>query len=690
MLTGTVRGRWKLEDRIGKGGFGEIYISQDLKTKKYVAIKFEKIDRQKQALKLEIAVLRKLQNSIYVPRFIYCGRNLEYNYLVMELLGKNLSSLRKTRPFQRFSLATTIKLGIEMIFSIEDMHQAGFIHRDIKPSNFVLRKRRRRRTTRTNKKFQETNELSVICLIDFGLARRYRQSDGHLRPPRPKVGFRGTARYASINSHEGNELSRRDDLFSLLYLFVEFLKGELPWSQIKDKLIISKLKSKFTTVNLVKGLPKQFVSFYEHIQSLQFEDVPNYKYLRKLLTDSFIEAGYDENTKFDWELDSEHRKRDQINNGKINHQRRKKKNLKLKNYNYQQRENIKLQKMKQIKMNKKKQSNFQNNPNHNNDNEKYDDKNKLKMEDSYLSGTVVDSNQAVFSITGTKGTGTKETNTNTKKRIKKKLGKDFLAEIEKMNEIVIPSREELERRRRKKRVSKINQNINKNNNNHNQNNNNNQSNNNNANVNRKNGRAGTGVGKRNLIQEQGSMGVENEKNMHNENKKRKKKQKEGINIKYENKNIKKRKKPEEHTRNINKIQIQEEEPQPNFMESNFNHKQKEQDFFYLIEKGSRNEGYVREPDYALMIKKIEEEMEKEKEQNVQNIHKKSKRKKKKKNFPHNQNNQNGIMSIPTDREEEKKRNNKNKNNNINSNQDNNINDSDPEIIDKPCCGCNIL
>ncbi|KAJ3442201.1 tau-tubulin kinase [Anaeramoeba flamelloides] len=675
MLTGTVRGRWKLEDRIGKGGFGEIYISQDLKTKKYVAIKFEKIDRQKQALKLEIAVLRKLQNSIYVPRFIYCGRNLEYNYLVMELLGKNLSSLRKTRPSQRFSLATTIKLGIEMIFSIEEMHQAGFIHRDIKPSNFVLRKRRTRRTTRTNKKFREYNGLSVICLIDFGLARRYRQSDGHLRPARPKVGFRGTARYASINSHEGNELSRRDDLFSLLYLFVEFLKGELPWSQIKDKLIISKLKSKFTTVNLVKGLPKQFVSFYEHIQSLQFEDVPNYKYLRKLLTDSFIEAGYNENTKFDWQIDNEHRKRDQINNGKINYKRRKKKNSKHTKYNYQQRENIKLQQIKQIQMNKKKQSNFQNKNNYNHNNEKYENKNKLKIEDNYLSGTVVDSNQAVFSITATKGTGSKETNTNKKKHIKKKLGKDFLDEIEKMNEIVIPSREELERRRRrrKKGVTNINQN-----------------NNNNGNG---NGRRGNGVGKKKFTQERGIMKIENEKNKNIENQRREKRKKQDMNVKYESKNLKKRQNHDQQTRNLNKIKIQEQEPQPNFMEKKFNHNHKEQDFFYLIEKGSRNEGYVREPDYALMIKKIEEEMEKEKEkeQNVQNIHKKSKRKKKKKkNFPPNQNNPNGRIPISTYREEVKKEKNKNKNNKKNKSQDNNINDSDPEIIDKPCCGCNIL
>ncbi|KAJ3446508.1 tau-tubulin kinase [Anaeramoeba flamelloides] len=51
------------------------------------------------------------------------------------------------------------------------------------------------------------------------------------------MGFRGTTRYASLNFHLGIDLSRRDEIWSLLYLLVEFLKGELPWSQVKDHSI---------------------------------------------------------------------------------------------------------------------------------------------------------------------------------------------------------------------------------------------------------------------------------------------------------------------------------------------------------------------------------------------------------------------------------------------------------------------
>ncbi|KAJ3437034.1 putative protein serine/threonine kinase [Anaeramoeba flamelloides] len=407
MLKGSIKGRWKLGKRIGKGGFGEIYISRDLKTRKQVAIKFEKIDKQKQALKLEIAVLRKLQVSSYVPKFIYCGRNLEFNYLIMELLGTNLSVERRKRPEQKFSLATTIKLGIEMINSMEDMHKLGFIHRDIKPSNFVLR--RRDSLTKHNK----MPSKSAICMIDFGLSRRYRHRDGNLRPPRPKVGFRGTARYASINSHEGKELSRRDDLWSLLYLFVEFLKGELPWSPIKDKLIIYKLKKKFDSPSLVKGLPKQFLKMLEHIQSSKYEDTPNYNYLRKLLKEAYDEAGYDEDTKFDWETE------------KSNHPYAKK------HKHHQLRP---LNPLNQFQKNHKNDNN-----NYKNSNDKKNNSRHKKDQKPFISGTV-DSNEALPYLTKTPITR--------KKKKRKILSKKFLQDIQKMNEIVIPSREELKKRQK--------------------------------------------------------------------------------------------------------------------------------------------------------------------------------------------------------------------------------------------------
>ena len=82
-------------------------------------------------------------------------------------------------------------------------------------------------------------------MIDFGLTRKYRLPSGQIRPPRDIAGFRGTARYASINSHLSKELSRRDDLWSVLYVLIEFLTGQLPWRKLKDKEEIGLLKIHF-------------------------------------------------------------------------------------------------------------------------------------------------------------------------------------------------------------------------------------------------------------------------------------------------------------------------------------------------------------------------------------------------------------------------------------------------------------
>jgi serine/threonine protein kinase len=78
-----------------------------------VAIKFEKVG-EREVLKLEVAVLKKLQSCPYVVRFISCGRHRDYNYMVMELLGDNISELRRSQQNGRFSMLTTLKLSLQV------------------------------------------------------------------------------------------------------------------------------------------------------------------------------------------------------------------------------------------------------------------------------------------------------------------------------------------------------------------------------------------------------------------------------------------------------------------------------------------------------------------------------------------------------------------------------------------------
>jgi casein kinase I family protein HRR25 len=116
----------------------------------------------------------------------------------MELLGPNLESQRKKLGV--FAMETAIAAGIEMLKRLKALHERAFVHRDLKPDNFVNGVDASDRT---------------IYLIDFGLSKRYIS-----KRTREHIDFRlnsyvtGTARYTSLNSHYGYELSRRDDLES--------------------------------------------------------------------------------------------------------------------------------------------------------------------------------------------------------------------------------------------------------------------------------------------------------------------------------------------------------------------------------------------------------------------------------------------------------------------------------------------
>jgi hypothetical protein len=114
----------------------------------------------------------------------------------------------------------------------------------------------------------------------------------------------GTTTYASLNSHLGMEQSRRDDLESLAYVLIYFFCGSLPWhgaktSTKKQRQMVTQMKAD-AIPDLLRGSPNEFSTLLEYARALQFEDKPNYIYIRKIFDDLCVREGHQLDSVFDW------------------------------------------------------------------------------------------------------------------------------------------------------------------------------------------------------------------------------------------------------------------------------------------------------------------------------------------------------------------------------------------------------
>ncbi|EDV29150.1 uncharacterized protein TRIADDRAFT_19397, partial [Trichoplax adhaerens] len=269
---------------------GAIYEGVNLITGKEVAVKIEPRDCPKQLLNMEVTVMKNLLGTSHCCEYFGCGRTPTYSFLVMTLQGNNLAQLRRELPRGIFSVSTTLRLTLQLIESIQTIHERGFLHRDIKPSNFAMGK---------------SQEKDKTCyMLDFGLARQYVTSKGELRRPRSSAGFRGTVRYASINAHHSKELGRHDDLWSLFYMIVEFRLGYLPWRKIRSKDEVTEMKENYDHKQFLRYLPQEFEEFYQHLTTLTYYDRPNYELLKSLVQKAMARKDIKLTESFDWEVSS--------------------------------------------------------------------------------------------------------------------------------------------------------------------------------------------------------------------------------------------------------------------------------------------------------------------------------------------------------------------------------------------------
>ncbi len=254
-------------------------------------MKIEGVKDPDQELKMEIIVLTEImeRGGRHVCKMLDRGRNEKFFFVIMTLVGASLKDLRKACPGAKFSIGSALRVGIQCMEALEDLHKMGYIHRDVKPGNFACGR-------------EEVNQHRTIYILDFGASRKYLNEKKEIRTPRCSPGFRGTVRYAPLSGHFSRELSRKDDLETWLYQQIEITRGKLPWSTVgrKDEVLNQKILNR-TTGGILEEVPRQYGMILCYIDELGYYDTPDYEYIYRQLRNCMKGLKVQDSDPYDWE-----------------------------------------------------------------------------------------------------------------------------------------------------------------------------------------------------------------------------------------------------------------------------------------------------------------------------------------------------------------------------------------------------
>ena len=284
--------KYKLQKLINKSEFSYVYKGINIINKELVAIKIENRIGSNNILESEAYFLFNLK-GFGIKNLISYGKSGKYNILIEELLGPSVTDISKLKQAKNgFPIKDICMIALQGLDRLEYIHSKNIIHRDIKPQNFLV----------------ERKDSKIIYLIDFGNARKYKSSRTGKFIKFSNLGLVfGSMAFSSINANAGYEQSRRDDLESFGYMLIYLVKKVLPWMKlnikktIKEKAIEScKLKRGIKLEKVCEGLPEEFIDYIKYCRKLEFEQEPNYDYLRNLFILILIKEKQKNDLNFFW------------------------------------------------------------------------------------------------------------------------------------------------------------------------------------------------------------------------------------------------------------------------------------------------------------------------------------------------------------------------------------------------------
>lgn len=236
-MIGKTISHYKIVDKLGEGGMGEVYLADDTSLDRKVALKFlpERLQQDPTARKrfLREAKSAAALDHPYICKIYQVGEENEVSFIAMEYVqGQTLREKLTEGPLP---LKEGIRTAVEIVEALEKAHQEGIVHRDLKPSNIML-----------------TPE-GHVKVMDFGLAKRIADSEAVVsEASQPMVVEEltissveqeetftgsltlegttvGTLAYMSPEQIRGEPLDARSDLFSFGIMLHEMLSGVHPF-----------------------------------------------------------------------------------------------------------------------------------------------------------------------------------------------------------------------------------------------------------------------------------------------------------------------------------------------------------------------------------------------------------------------------------------------------------------------------